>query len=107
MLFGNVGIFTVSFLMSIVQWHSLTYYDMGLLSLTGAFGIITQMCSTVVIKRTSPSFIAPFEYSRILFATVIGFIVFNEIPAMSTIIGVSIIITSIYTMIHLKKKSNS
>ena len=104
MLFGNVGIFTVSFLMSIVQWHSLTYYDMGLLSLTGALGIITQICSTIVIKRTSPSFIAPFEYSRILFATVIGFIVFNEIPAMSTIIGVSIIITSTYTMIHLKKK---
>lgn len=104
MLVGNVGIFTVSFLMSLVQWHSLTAYDMGLLSLTGALGIITQLCLNIVIKRTSPSFVAPFEYSRMLFATVIGFVVFNEIPAISTIIGVSIIIASTYTMLLLKKK---
>lgn len=104
MLVGNVGIFTVSFLMSLVQWHPLTAYDMGLLSLTGALGIITQLCLNIVIKRTSPSFVAPFEYSRMLFATVIGFVVFNEIPAISTIIGVSIIIASTYTMLLLKKK---
>ena len=106
MLVGNVGIFTVSFLMSLVQWHPLTAYDMGLLSLTGALGIITQLCLSIVVKRTSPSFVAPFEYSRMLFATVIGFVVFNEIPAISTIIGVSIIIASTYTMLLLKKKQN-
>ena len=105
MLVGNVGIFTVSFLMSLVQWHPLTAYDMGLLSLTGALGIITQLCLNIVIKRTSPSFVAPFEYSRMLFATVIGFVVFNEIPAISTIIGVSIIIASTYTMLMIKNKS--
>lgn len=106
MLYGNVGIFMVSFLMSIVQWHPLSLYDMGLISLTGALGIITQMCLNIVIKRTSPSFIAPFEYSRIFFATVIGFVVFNEIPSMSTIIGVTIIIASTYTMVLLKKSKN-
>jgi drug/metabolite transporter (DMT)-like permease len=105
MLVGNVGIFTISFLMSLVQWHPLTAYDMGLLSLTGALGIITQLCLNIVIKRTSPSFVAPFEYSRMLFATVIGFVVFNEIPAISTIIGVSIIIASTYTMLMIKNKS--
>ena len=105
MLVGNVGIFTVSFLMSLVQWHPLTAYDMGLLSLTGALGIITQLCLNILIKRTSPSFVAPFEYSRMLFATVIGFVVFNEIPAISTIIGVSIIIASTYTMLMIKNKS--
>ena len=104
MLVGNVGIFTVSFLISLVQWHPLSVYDIGLLSLTGALGIITQLCLNIVIKRTSPSFVAPFEYSRMLFATVIGFVVFNEIPAISTIIGVSIIIASTYTMLLLKKK---
>lgn len=104
MLVGNVGIFTVSFLMSLVQWHPLSAYDIGLLSLTGALGIITQLCLNIVVKRTSPSFVAPFEYSRMLFATVIGFVVFNEIPAISTIIGVSIIIASTYTMLLLKKK---
>ena len=104
MLFGNVGIFVTSFLMSLAQWHSLSIYDMSLLSLTGILGIITQICSTVAIKRTSPSFVAPFEYSRILFATLIGFIVFNEIPAITTILGVSIIIASTYTMVRLKTK---
>jgi drug/metabolite transporter (DMT)-like permease len=106
MLVGNVGIFTVSFLMSLIQWHPLSAYDMGLLSLTGALGIITQLCLNIVIKRTSPSFVAPFEYSRMLFATAIGFVVFSEIPAISTIAGVGIIIASTYTMLLLKKNKN-
>ena len=103
MLVGNVGIFSVSFLISLVQWYPLNAYDMMLISFTGALGIITQLCLNVVIKRTSPSFVAPFEYSRMLFATAIGFVVFNEIPEISTIIGVSIIIVSTYTMLIMKQ----
>lgn len=103
MLVGNVGIFSVSFLISLVQWYPLNAYDMMLISFTGALGIITQLCLNVVIKRTSPSFVTPFEYSRMLFATAIGFVVFNEIPEISTIIGVSIIIVSTYTMLIMKQ----
>jgi len=92
--------------MGFVAWHPLNAYDMMLISCTGALGIITQLCLNIVIKRTSPSFVAPFEYSRMLFATVIGFVVFNEIPAISTVIGVSIIIASTYRIMLLKKKQN-
>ena len=106
MLVGNIGIFSVSFLISLVQWCPLNIYDIMLISFTGALGIITQLCLNIVIKRTSPSFVAPFEYSRMLFATAIGFVVFNEIPEISTIIGVSIIIASTYTMLIIKNRKN-
>lgn len=102
MLFGNVGLFVLSCFMSITQWYPLTIREIGLLSITGALGLITQICSNVAVKRTSPGFIAPFEYSRMLFATLIGFIIFNEIPEISTIIGVSVIIASTYTMLLVK-----
>ena len=104
MLFGNVGIFVVSFCLSFIQWHVLNFYDLILLSLTGLLGLITQICTTTAIKLTSPSFIAPFEYTRLLFAMIIGFVLFDEVPEMSTLIGMSIVVISTYTMAISKQK---
>ena len=38
--------------------------------------------------------VAPFEYSRLLFAALIGFFVFAEVPADSTWMGMALIVTS-------------
>ena len=78
---------------------------MTLISFTEALGIITQLCLNVVIKRTSPSFVAPFEYSGMLFATTTGLVAFNEMPAISTIIEVNIIIVSTYIILIIKNKT--
>ena len=50
MLFGNVGIFITSCAISIAQWHALTIYEVALLSITGALGLITQRKIQVLIK---------------------------------------------------------
>lgn len=102
MLYGNVGIFVASFIASLTQWYSLTLDEVGSLSLMGALGLITQVCSINALKLTTPSFIAPFEYSRLLFAIIIGFFIFYEIPERSTLVGVSIVIVSTYIIILLK-----
>ena len=101
MLYGNIGIFVASFMASLTQWYSLTLNEIGSLSLMGALGLITQVCSINSLKLTTPSFIAPFEYSRLLFAILIGFFIFHEIPERSTLVGVSIVIVSTYIMILL------
>ena len=79
----------------------------GVLSPSVSMSIAKQLDASIptIMIVFVKSGIAPFEYSIMLFATVIGFIVFDEIPAISTIIGVSIIIASTYTMVHQDKKS--
>ena len=40
------------------------------------------------------SMLAPFQYLEIVTATILGYLVFNELPANSTILGSAIIIVS-------------
>lgn len=103
MLYGNIGIFLVSSILCIPQWYTLDLIDIGLIALTGICGLITQVCSINALKLTSPGFIAPFEYFRLLFAISIGYLIFNETLCLSTIIGMTIIIMSNYIMILSKK----
>ncbi len=51
---------------------------------TAIFGFWTI---TVAMRTGAVSFVAPFRYSRILFALAIGFVVFNEYPDIWTVFG--------------------
>lgn len=47
------------------------------------------------------SFIAPFRYSRLIIAVLIGIVVFNEVPDWATIFGATIVVTSgIYAFVR-------
>ena len=51
----------------------------------------------------SPSVVSPFEYSILLWASLIGWIYFKEIPSFNTVIGILIIVSSgIYIFIREK-----
>tara|TARA_B100001741_G_C16187571_1_gene429802 strand:- start:138 stop:593 length:456 start_codon:yes stop_codon:yes gene_type:complete len=53
----------------------------------------------------SPSVISPFEYSILLWSPLIGWIYFQEIPTLNTIIGILIIVSSgIYIFMREKAK---
>lgn len=47
---------------------------------------------TSAYARTSPSIVAPFEYSGVLWGTLAGWIFLSEVPGHWTIIGASIIV---------------
>ena len=56
----------------------------------------------------SPSVVSPFEYSILLWASLIGWFYFDEIPSLSTIIGILIIVSSgIYIFIREKAQDQS
>ena len=47
--------------------------------------------------------LAPFQYMEIVTATILGYLVFNDVPATSTIVGSSIIIVSGVYLFHLER----
>ena len=70
---------------------------MGVLALGGHFGI------TRAFQRSPVSVVAPFEYSAVVWATVLGFVVFGEFPSASVWIGVSIIVAAGLYAIHRER----
>ena len=107
MFYSNIGITLLSFVINSYNcgWQSLNTNEIGILLLTGAFGITTQFCSLTALKYGSPSFLAPFEYTRMFFAVVIGFIIFHEVPPILVIVGSLLIIISTYVLTYLEQKN--
>ena len=59
-------------------------------------------------RIASPAVVSPFEYSILLWSPLIGWIYFNEIPSLNTVIGILIIVSSgIYIFIREKAQEQS
>jgi drug/metabolite transporter (DMT)-like permease len=66
----------------------------SLLVAGGLLGGIGQILLTESYRHAEVAVIAPFEYSSILLAVVIGYFIFDEVPTLLMLIGVTLIITA-------------
>ena len=61
---------------------------------TGVTATIAFILLFTAYSIASPSVVSPFEYSILLWSPLIGWIYFDEIPRLNTIIGILIIVSS-------------
>ena len=72
---------------AIASWR-----DLGLIVAMGVSGGVGVLCLTIAYRMTSPSILAPFEYTGILFAFTLGWVVFHEAPFDRLFPGVLLIV---------------
>jgi drug/metabolite transporter (DMT)-like permease len=65
-----------------------------LLVAIGLLGGVAQVFLTKSYHHADASVIAPFEYSQLLFAVILGFWVFGDVPGWTTLAGATIVIAS-------------
>jgi len=68
--------------------------DLVLLSAMGVLGTITQACYIKGMSEGDATVMAPVDYSRLVFAIIIGYFMFSEVPNSLTLLGAAIIIGS-------------
>ena len=105
--YTSIGLTTIFGCLSYPYWQVLAWRDVLLLASGGALGLTAHYCYLTAIKKTSPSFLAPFEYTRLLFAFLIGFVFLNEIPNFYTILGSIIIVATTYIITYRDKRKAS
>ncbi|MDQ2094387.1 DMT family transporter [Rhodalgimonas zhirmunskyi] len=67
-------------------------YEATLLILAGFIGGLGQICLTSAYRFADASVVAPFDYSSMIFALAIGYLVFTEVPTPQTLLGAGIVI---------------
>jgi drug/metabolite transporter (DMT)-like permease len=76
-----------------------------------ATGVTSSVAFILLFKAysiASPAVVSPFEYSILLWSSLSGWIFFNEIPNLQTIVGIFIIVISgIYIFIREKAQDQS
>ena len=71
-------------------------------------GVGAYYALTVAMRTGEVSVVTPFRYTRLLFALVVGVIVFAERPDTLTLIGSAIIVAGgVYTLLRSRSKQAS
>lgn len=75
-------------------WAAMTPGSAGLLIVAGFFGGVGQILLTESYRYADVSAVAPFEYTSIIWGTISGYLLFNELPDETLILGTAIVIGS-------------
>jgi drug/metabolite transporter (DMT)-like permease len=100
---GKMGVVAISFYFTVVGvvisgvalpfvWVPPSISDAGVLLAMGMIGGLAQLCLTTAMQTAPPSVVAPFEYMGLIFTTGIGYVFFDELPAVSVFYGAPLVV---------------
>jgi drug/metabolite transporter (DMT)-like permease len=73
---------------------------------TGALGSLGHSCFSRALVLSEASAVMPYDYTRLVFAAVIGYFAFNELPTVWTFVGAAVIVTSALYIAHREARLN-
>ena len=108
---GVYGFFVLILSGVILQLYSgdlLTLNSVAAIQIVGAvvFGVVAYNCLTIAMRSGDVSVVTPFRYTRLLFALIIGLIIFDERPDLITLGGGLIVVLSgFFILLHSRYRT--
>lgn len=94
-----VGVGLIMIIPGIWFWKMPTPFEWGLIFALGVLSYLAQIFNIMAYKYGEASLMASLDYSRLIYATILGYIFFDTLPSGTTWIGASIVIVAaIYTV---------
>lgn len=84
-------------------WTSPAMPDLLLLAVAAGLLLVGYQFIILAMRAGDISFVAPFRYTSLLFAIVLGFAVFGDVPGLAMIAGASIIVASGLYMLYRER----
>ena len=82
-------------------WVALTWCDGALLVVLGVVATVAHFCINRSLKLAPASVVVPYQYTTIVWAIILGYIFFGDIPRAAMLAGAAIIIAAgIYIFIR-------
>lgn len=75
-------------------WQLPTVWHGVLMLALGTCGMTAHLMLTQAFRFAAPALLAPFGYCQIVFAGLLGWLVFNHTPDMTTVVGIGVICMS-------------
>ena len=77
-----------------IGWVAPSAADFGLMALVGAVSMSCFVCITRALALAPASLLAPFQYASIVWAALMGYAVWGDVPGPSVILGAAVIVAS-------------
>ena len=106
MVWYSVGVCIVSAPFALYFWSQPNLTQWILMILIGLLATTAQFFYIKAFRNAEASFLAPMMYFHIIPVTIIGFLIFSEVPSKNTLIGASFILFAliVLTVLETRKK---
>lgn len=85
-------------------WQTPTLLQIAMICGAGAMLPVGYICSVTAMRVGDVGFVAPFRYTSLLWAIVLGWLMFSQLPDLYAVIGASIVVaTGVYTLLRERK----
>ena len=102
---------TAGVLLPTSGWQPVQAISLGYLTGAGCFVMVGYLSVIIAMRRGETAFVSPFRYTILLWAILLGIVVFGDIPDFWTIVGsIILVITGVYTFYRenkLKKRAEA
>ena len=94
LLYMGIGSLACSSLAVPFFWAPISAFEAAVFVIIGALGVAAHVCMIRAYEFTQASFLAPFNYAKLLWAVALGYAIFGDVPQLNVIAGSVVIITS-------------
>ncbi len=106
--FGVIGS-CIAFIPATQVWVTPTWEQLGILAVAATVGSGANFCIIRALSVAEATAVTPFDYMRLVFSGILGFLIFGEVPTAWMLLGAAIIVSSSLYIVHreagLKKES--
>ncbi len=92
--FFSFSIMLLSFFTFYQSWIMPSFKDLFLLSMIGILGGLANLWLSQSYKLSEVSLVSPLKYLALIFAIIFGYLIWDEIPTVKTLMGASLVIFS-------------
>jgi drug/metabolite transporter (DMT)-like permease len=75
-------------------WKTPSLNELGLFAIAGTFGSLGILCLTNAFRLAPLATVSPFEYTALIWATLFGYLLWQELPDKFVVIGAAIVVAS-------------
>jgi len=98
------GLFWTSVLTPFV-WVTPSLPHWGAFLFIGALGAAAHLCLIKAFEAAQASLLAPLNYSKLVWATLAGYVVFGDLPGLNTVAGCALIVASgLYVLLSERRR---
>ena len=91
---GTTLVMVIMTIPAIIFWQTPTLEQLGWMFVVGALGSLAHYMVAQAMSRSEASAIMPYDFTKLIWASVLGFVIFSELPSWWTLAGGSIIFSS-------------
>ncbi len=95
-----LGFVVVMAVPQVYVWEPVGPGQYGLVAIVALFGVIAQFTIIKAYGVAPPVLVAPFEYTGLVWAALLGYLVWGDVPATGKIVGAIIIVASGIYIVH-------